>query len=44
MHHRILYRLTYLAAVLSLGHHLDHLIGHNAVGWPLIDQVNADVG
>ena len=26
------------------GHHLDHLIRHNAVGWPLTDQVNADVG
>jgi len=24
-HHRILYRLTWLAAALSLGHHLDHL-------------------
>jgi hypothetical protein len=23
------------------GHHLDHLIRHNAVGWPLTDQVNA---
>jgi hypothetical protein len=36
-----LYRLTWLAAALSLGHHLDHLIRHNAVGWPLTDQVNA---
>jgi heme exporter protein D len=41
MHHRTLYQLTYLAAALSLGHHLDHLIRHNAVGWPLTDQVNA---
>jgi hypothetical protein len=41
MHHAILYRLTYLAAAMSLGHHLDHLIRHNAVGWPLTDQVNA---
>jgi hypothetical protein len=38
---RILYRLTWLAAALSLGHHLDHLIRGNAVGWPLTDQVNA---
>ena len=30
---RILYRLTWLAAALSLGHHLDHLIRHNAVAW-----------
>jgi hypothetical protein len=41
MHDRTLYRLTWLAAALSLGHHLDHLIRHNAVGWPLTDQVNA---
>ena len=41
MHSRTLYRLTYLAAALSLGHHLDHVIRHNAVGWPLTDQVNA---
>src|SRR5215211_313664 len=30
---RILYRLTWRAAALLLGHHLDHLIRHNAVGW-----------
>jgi len=36
-----LYRFTWLAVALSLGHHLDHLIRHNAVGWPLTDQVNA---
>ena len=41
MHRRILYRLTYLAATLSLVHHIDHVIRHNAVGWPFIDQVNA---
>jgi hypothetical protein len=41
MHSRTLYRLTYLAAALSLGHHLDHVIRHNAVGWPLTGQVNA---
>jgi hypothetical protein len=41
MHSRTLYRLTWLAAALSLGHHLDHVIRHNAVGWPLTDQVNA---
>jgi hypothetical protein len=41
MHRRTLYRLTYLAAALSLGCHLDHLIRHNAVGWPLTDQVDA---
>ena len=26
---------------MSLGHHLDHLIRGNAVGWPLTEQVNA---
>ena len=41
MHSRNLYRLTYLAAAMSLGHHLDHVIRHNAVGWPLTGQVNA---
>jgi hypothetical protein len=30
---RILYRLIWLAAALSLGHHLDHPIRHNTVGW-----------
>jgi hypothetical protein len=37
----ILYRLTFLAAGLSVAHHLDHAIRHNAVGWPLTSQVNA---
>jgi hypothetical protein len=41
MHSRTLCRLTWLAAALSLGHHLDHVIRHNAVGWPLTDQVDA---
>jgi hypothetical protein len=41
MHDRTLYRLTWLAAALSLGHHLDHLVRGNAVGWPVTDQVNA---
>jgi hypothetical protein len=37
----ILYRLTWLAAAMSLGYHVDHLIRGNAVGWPLTDQINA---
>jgi hypothetical protein len=41
MHDRILYRLTWLALALSLGHHLDHLLRGNAVGWPVTSQVNA---
>jgi hypothetical protein len=35
------FRLTWLALVMSLGHHLDHLVRGNAVGWPVTDQVNA---
>lgn len=38
---RILYRLTWLAAALLLGHHLDHLIRGNAVGWPVTEEINA---
>ena len=39
--HQHLDRLTYLAAALSLGHHVDHAIRGNAVGWPLSEEVNA---
>ena len=39
--HRGLYPLTYLAAALSAGHHLDHAIRGNAVGCPLTGEVNA---
>jgi hypothetical protein len=38
---RVLYRLTWLALAMSLGHHLDHLIRGNAVGWPVTEEVNA---
>jgi hypothetical protein len=41
MHDKILYRLTWLALAMSLGHHLDHLLRGNAVGWPVTEQVNA---
>jgi hypothetical protein len=41
MRDRVLYRLTWLALAMSLGHHLDHLIRGNAVGWPVTDEVNA---
>ncbi len=33
------YRLILLAAVLSLGHHLDHLVRGTHVGWPLTEEV-----
>lgn len=32
---RVLYGLIALATLLSLGHHLDHIIRGNHVGWPL---------
>lgn len=38
---RSIYYLTYLAAALSAGHHIDHGIRGNAVGWPLTAEVNA---
>jgi len=41
MQHRILYWLTFLAAALSLAHHVDHAVRHNAVGWPLTGEFNA---
>lgn len=31
--------LIYLATVLSLGHHVDHVIRGNHTGWPHTDQV-----
>jgi hypothetical protein len=37
----LLLALTLLAAALSLGHHLDHLLRGNAVGWPVTEEVNA---
>jgi hypothetical protein len=41
MHSRTLYHITYLAAAMSFGHHIDHVIRGNAVGWPLTAEVNA---
>lgn len=41
MHNRTLYLLITAALVLSLGHHLDHAIRGNHMGWPLNDEVNA---
>ena len=38
---RILYGLVFLAMFLSLGHHIDHVIRGNNVGWPLTAEVNA---
>ena len=39
MNDRRAYALIYLALVLSLGHHLDHTIRGNHVGWPLTAAV-----
>jgi hypothetical protein len=41
MHRRTVYALTLLAAALSLGHHVDHALRGNAIGWPLSGDVNA---
>jgi hypothetical protein len=38
---RLLYALIFLAMFMSLGHHLDHAIRGNHVGWPLTAEVNA---
>ena len=41
MGNRRLYALILIALVLALGHHLDHIIRGNHVGWPLTGEVNA---
>lgn len=38
---RRLRALIVLAVVFSAGHHLDHLIRGNHVGWPVTDEANA---
>lgn len=38
MHSRVFYGLIYLAAFMSLGHHVDHMIRGNHVGWTLTEQ------
>jgi hypothetical protein len=38
---RWLYIAVLLAAVLAAGHHVDHVIRGNHVGWPVTDEVNA---
>jgi hypothetical protein len=38
---RILYGLIFVAMIMSLGHHIDHIIRGNNVGWPLTAELNA---
>jgi hypothetical protein len=38
---RRLYALIFVAALLAVGHHVDHIIRGNHVGWPITDEVNA---
>jgi hypothetical protein len=38
---RRLYLLIALAVILSVGHHVDHVIRGNNVGWPIDSEVNA---
>lgn len=41
MRNRRLHALILTALVLAVGHHLDHIIRGNHVGWPLTAEVNA---
>jgi len=36
---RMLYGLIFVAMLMSLGHHIDHVIRGNHVGWPLTEHV-----
>lgn len=36
---RRLYGLIVLSTVFGIGHHIDHIIRGNHVGWPLIPEV-----
>jgi hypothetical protein len=38
MPHRTLFKLALLATVFGIGHHIDHVIRGNHVGWPLIEE------
>lgn len=38
MQSRVLHGMIYLAAFMSLGHHVDHVIRGNHVGWPLTEH------
>ena len=38
---RTLYVFIVLALVLAIGHHVDHVIRGNHVGWPVTSEVNA---
>src|SRR5918994_974401 len=38
---RTLFGLVALAVVMAAGHHIDHVIRGNNVGWPINSQVNA---
>lgn len=39
MRHRPLFRLALVATTFGVGHHVDHVIRGNHVGWPLIPEV-----
>jgi hypothetical protein len=38
---RMLYGPVALAALISVGHYVDHVIRGNNVGWPIDSEVNA---
>lgn len=37
----VLIKLIFLSGILGIGHHLDHIIRGNHVGWPVIPEVTA---
>ena len=41
MHDRRLYIMTVIAMLMAAGHHMDHIVRGNQVGWPLTPEVNA---
>lgn len=38
---RTLYTLVFVALVFAIGHHVDHVVRGNHVGWPISAEVNA---
>jgi hypothetical protein len=41
MHGRRLYFMTVIAMLMAAGHHIDHIIRGNHVGWPIAPEVNS---
>jgi hypothetical protein len=41
MHDRRLYIMAVIAMLMAAGHHIDHIIRGNHVGWPITPEVNS---